>query len=237
MLCVGIDNDHIGQNMWNELAGEGSYECLVDEETHVPRGVRVNPLNPTEIDPADLARKSEWFPSPPILPYREWDWNDGVNRGVVWEDKGASVPHVVNIRSTGWKMLFHPGGGNPRRGIKVHGAWFDEETPRAWFFETIPRLVRWKGRLIWSATPQTANEELMQLIQQARDGSELVDVTWLYLEDNPFISAEGKKLLYDTFAAMSDEDLQVRYYGKPALLGRLVYPMFDMALMGTDGFK
>lgn len=232
-LCVGLDANHIGQNMWHKLSQPGCFQLVPDETTGVPRAVRPDPENPKVIDPIDLARKKLWKPAPAFLPAEEWDY-DG---GIVWSDRGNNVPLVVSIRSTGWKMLWHPSGGNPRRGIDVNFSWFDEEIAQdAWYYETMPRLLKRDGSFLWSATPQSANEILVKLLARAEAGDENVEAYWLYLEDNPYISPEAKKKMYDDFASMSEEDLAVRYYGKLAILGRKVYPQFDMNKIGVDDF-
>lgn len=231
-LCVGLDDNHLAQNMWKELSSEGAFDCIVDPGTKLPRAVRIDPNNRDQIDPYDIEHKDEWFPSPPFLPSHEWDHPDGI----AWRDRQIGSPAVVRIKSTGWTMLWHPSGGNPRRGIKIDLAWFDEETSKEWFFETIPRLMRRNGRFIWTATPQTGNEELMQLMTAAQEGSEFVHCTTLLIEDNPYIPEAQKRIAYETYKRMSDEDLEVRWYGRSAMLGRKVYPQYNPRELWVQGY-
>lgn len=116
-------------------------------------------------------------------------------------------------------------------------AWFDEETSKEWFFETVPRLMRRNGRFIWTATPQTGNEELMQLMQAADEGSEFVGCWTLLIENNPYIPEVQKRIAYETYQRMSDEDLEVRWFGRSAMLGRKVYPQYDPRKMWVGGFE
>lgn len=233
ILCVGLDDNHLAQNMWRELTKEGSFDCIIDRDTKMPRAVRVDPADGTRIDPDDAQRESEWFESPPFLPPEEWDYADGI----AYRDRQIGSPALTRIKSSGWTMLWHPSGGNPRRGIKVRAAWFDEEVTKEWFFETIPRLMRYSGRFIWSATPQTGNEELMHLINAADQGSDIIEVFRLLIADNPYIPEESKRVAFQTYQRMSQEDLEVRWYGRSAMLGRKIYPEYDPRFLWVDGYE
>lgn len=226
MLCVGLDGDHIGQNMWHKLTSPTLFQTVPDELTGARRAVRPNPLDPRHLDPIDLARQDQWEWAPPLLPPEQWDYKGGI----VWEDKGKNVPRVVNIRSNGWKMLWHPSGGKERRGIEIDFAWFDEEIERkTWYFETVPRLLRRNGRFLWSATPQTEEYLLLNLHQRVMAGEPGIEEFQLQLDDNPYIPDEAKKLMHAKFSSMSADDLAVRYYGQFAALKKKIYGGWDMS--------
>lgn len=231
LLCVGLDEDHIS-HMWGDiLTKEGLFQIVPDEITGAPRAVRPDPNDPRHIDPIDLDRQDLWQPSPPFIPQDQWDWPGGI----VWRDKGKNAPAIVRIKSTGWKMTFHPSGGVPKRGIAITDAWFDEEIANMlWITETIPRLVKDDGYFVWSATPQTASEELVKMHARVLRGDDDIEEFTLYLEDNPYISDAAKKRMYDSIAAYGDEELAVRYFGEWAVYGRKIYPQWDMNKLGTD---
>jgi hypothetical protein len=232
MLCVGLDEDHIGQNMWQKLSQTRSFQLVPDEVTGAPRAVRADPKDPRHLDPIDLARQDQWTWAPPFIP-PEYAPEDNI----VWENKKKNVPRVVKL-TTGWTMLWHPSGGTPRRGIEIDCAWFDEEIRNSlWFIEVIPRLLRRNGSLIWSATNQTAGEELVKLHRRVEAGDPDVHETTLYLVDNPFISDEAKRRMKETYLAMSQEDYEVRYLGKWSVFANRVYDRWDMHELGVDGFK
>ena len=234
MLCVGLDLDHLAQNMWAMMTLPGQFEIVPDELTGQMRAVRPDPLDPAHIDPIDLKRKSLWVPAPPLLPQSDWDYKGGV----AWEEAAKGCPRQVNIRSTGWKQLWHPSGGKPRRGIKLHAAWWDEEIANAqWFYETLPRLLRWKGRAVWSVTPQDDYVEALKLHQRAIGGDPDVDEFPLCVDDNPYIPDEEKLRLHTMLAALSDAELRSRYYGEWGALSRRIYPSFDISRLGVDGFS
>lgn len=238
MLCVGLDLDHISQNMWAMMTLPGQFDIVPDEHTAMMRAVRPDPNNPEELDPIDLARKELWRPAPPLLPQEEWDWHDGDEKGIHWEDKGAGAPRVVTIRSTRWKMLWHPSGGNPRRGIKLNYAIWDEEIANSqWFYETLPRLLRYGGRAAWSVTPQDSYVEALKLHQRAVSGDKDVDEFFFPIDRNPYIPKENKAKLFRILSQTSDDELRSRYFGEWGALSRRIYPDFDMTRLSANGFN
>lgn len=231
LMSVGLDEDHIS-HMWGDiLTKEGLFQIVPDEITGAPRAVRPDPNDPKHIDPIDLDRMDLWTPAPPFIPQEEWDYPGGI----VWRDKGKNAPAIVKIRSTGWKLTFHPSGGVPKRGIAITDAWFDEEIANMlWITETIPRLVKDDGYFVWSATPQTASEELVKMHDRIlREEPDIEEFT-MYLEENPYISDDAKKRMYDNIATYGDEELAVRYFGEWAVYGRKIYPQWDMNKLATE---
>jgi hypothetical protein len=220
------------------LAMPGAFSVIPDVETGAPRPIRVHPDDPKRIHPEDDARRGEWVDAPPFLPPDEWDYPMAKGYGVAWEDKAIGCPRIVRVRSTGWEMLWHPSGGHPRRGIKIHYFWPDEELSKSdWFYETMPRLLRFGGSMTWSATPQQNEVELYKLHKRVLGGDPDVEEFNLSLEGNPFISVDSKRKMYNTLAAMSQEHLRVRYFGEWGIAGRIVYPQWSMDTLGVDGFN
>lgn len=234
LLCVGLDEDHIS-HMWGDiLTKEGLFYIVPDEINGAPRAVRPDPNDPKHIDPIDLDRQELWQPAPAFIPQEEWDYPGGI----VWRDKGKNAPAIVKIKSTGWKITFHPSGGVPKRGIAITDAWFDEEIANMlWITEVIPRLVKDDGHFVWSATPQTAAEELVRMHNRVLNGDPDIAEFTLYLEDNPYITDDAKKRMHDAISAFGDEELAVRYYGEWAVYGRKIYPQWDMNKLGTDEWE
>lgn len=234
LLCVGLDEDHIS-HMWGDiLTKEGLFQIVPDEITGAPRAVRPDPNDPKHLDPIDLERIDLWRPSPPFIPQEEWDYPGGI----VWRDKGKNAPAIVKIRSTGWKITFHPSGGVPKRGIAITDAWFDEEIANMlWITETIPRLVKDDGYFVWSATPQTASQELVKMHDRVVRGEDDISEFTLYLEENPYITDDAKRRMYESIATFGEEELAVRYFGEWAVYGRKIYPQWDMNKLGTDEWE
>lgn len=234
LVCIGLDEGHIA-HMWQDiLTKEGLFYIVPDEITGAPRAVRPDPNDPRHLDPIDLERQDLWQPSPPFIPEEEWHYPGGI----VWRDKGLGAPALVNIRSTGWKITFHPSGGIPRRGITPTDVWTDDEIRnKTWYPEMAARLVKHDGYFDISATPQMANEELVKMHNQVLAGEPDIEEFTLYLDDNPYIADDAKKRMYNKIAACGDEELAVRYYGEWAVYGRKIYPQWDMNRLGTDEWE
>ena len=230
MICVGKNKDHVGTPMWSKLSRPGAFDIIPDEITGVWRAVRVNPLNPRELDPVDVARKPLWTESPPMLPMDSY-------HKPAWEDARLRVPREVRMIDTDWTMMFRPGGGAEIQGIEANLGWFDEEIERPqWYSETIARLLKRNGSFLWSATPQASTEQLLALHRLCQAGGSSIEEFQLLLEDNPYIPAAAKQEMYDRWAVMGDDELAVRYYGKYAILGRQVYGAWNMDNFGVDSF-
>lgn len=233
-LVVGIHEEHIARNMWPTMVSPGQFQLIPHEITGAPRALHLDPDDPAKIHRDDIARHDEWFDAPALLPEHEWNYRGGI----AWEDKALGCPRLVKIKSTGWQIIFRPSGGDPIRGIRLNYAWFDEEIKKAdWFYETLPRLLRRRGWFTWSATPQEMHIELWKLHKRFLAGDPQVDEFKLSLEKNPFIPADTKREMYNTLAALSDEQLRVRYFGEWGMAGRLVYPQWNTDTLMQQGFE
>ena len=216
-LIVGKNLDHVGDPMWRTLAEPGAFSIIRDEHTRIWRSVRPDPANPKRLDPYDEAYREKWVDAPPLLPRR-------MIKSIAWEAKGKGAPRVVNL-TTGWKMLWHTADGDPRRGIQVNLWNFDEEIKNRQFLpEALRGCMRHGGKGFWSATAQTGGAQLYELHRQAEGGSDDVKAFTLLLDDNPHYTDEEKKAFYDQ---LSEDEREVRYFGKYALAGRRVYSMFN----------
>ena len=216
MLCVGKDSDHISQTQWPKLTQPGAFDIIRDEVTGAWRGVRVDPNNPTQIDPVDLIRRGEWAKSPPLIPEYEI-------KQIAWEDKKRGIPKVVHYKS-GWTQYWHTSEGKPRNGIQIKSAWFDEEVDgRQWLGETLARFLRHKGLFIWSCTPQNATLQLLDLHLKAMSGLPGFVEYSLKVDDNPYFDDESKRRFFDS---VPEDERAVRYYGEYAILGRRIYPEY-----------
>ena len=219
IIAVGKDSDHVGDPMWTKLSRPGEYKIIFDERENRWRAVRPDPNNPRELDPYDLANRDRWRDGEPLLPPRLVDW-----KRISWYLAKQNLPRRVPLK-TGWEIRFYSSEGAPKRGIKAAGAWFDEEIiNRLWYSETIARLVDQRGFFIWSATPQSATEQLLALHSQAEQGQG-VEEFFLHIDDNPYLDREAKQ---EFLGSLTDpEEIEVRYHGRWLLLSLRVYPEFD----------
>lgn len=226
LLAVGKDGDHIGQVMWKKLWWPGAFQVVPDEISGLLRAVRLDPKNPRQIDPIDWERQDKWMPSPPLIPPEDI-------RQIAWEAKNQNIPRLVTT-ANGSEALFHSSKGSPRQGIEVDMFWLDEEIEnKDWISESFARLLDRGGTMMASFTPQASTPAYFELHKKVLAGSRMVEEFNLTLDDNPFISDDAKAQLYESLCDDQNE-LDVRYYGKWAILGRLVYPEFSSTIHIVD---
>lgn len=229
MLAVGKDEDHLGSVMWKKLGWPGAFEVIPDHETGVIRALDIDPNDPQQVAPWDLERRHLWRPAGPLIPPNEI-------AQIAWSKKNEAIPSRVVLKC-GAEMTFHTSKGSPRNGIQVHWAWYDEEIENLkWLAETMPRLVRFDGSFIWSATPQASTPQLFDLHNRFLDGDLGVDEYTLLIADNPYFSKSAKDALFADLLALGEEELAVRWYGKYAIASRKVYPAYSLGEHGVTHF-
>jgi hypothetical protein len=225
VLCVGLDGDHLASPMFSKMYEPGAIKLIRDEHTRLMRAVRPNPNDPTVLDPYDEAYKEKWVDAPPLIPKR-------LLESIAWEHKGKIIPRLVKFK-TGWKQLWRSSKSDSPQGDWYNIGWFDEQLENEDFYRELNRGLMKAGNQgfgIWSATPQTSNEQLLDLREKAEAGVKGVLAVRLQLDDNPHISKESKKEFWDT---LSDEEREVCYFGQYAIVGRRIYGLFN--IMGEHG--
>jgi hypothetical protein len=110
--------------------------------------------------------------------------------------------------------------------------WFDEDLADAnWVSEMRMRLMKRKGRMIWSAMPHLKNDALVNLSrmaeEQKRDEHPNVEEFVMSLLDNPYIDEEEKRKATE---GLSHDEYRARVYGDFCADSVLVYPKFHKDL-------
>lgn len=227
MLAVGKDTKHLGSPMWRKLYFPGAFEIVPDEDTGMWRAVRPDPLDPRHIDPIDLGRQELWKPGPSFIPPSEIET-------LSWENKAEGVPSLAVLKN-GSQARFCASGAFPRQGDENDTVWFDEEIEnKKWLGEALRSTVKPKGILFWSYTPQASTPQAFTLYRRAEAGEAGIEAFFMSIEDNPYLDDEARAAFYRDCAAEGDEHLAVCYYGRDAILGRMVYPTYDLDVHGTD---
>jgi len=227
-LCVGYDEEHIGDPMWRKLARPGAFSMIPDEYTGIMRSVRLDANNPLKLDPYDEAYREKWCDAPPLLPPR-------CIRKIAWQDRGKDIPRHVTTTNN-WKILFRSSKGDAVRGIQINLWQFDEEIKNQQFLpEALRGSMRFDGRGFWSATPQSGGVQLYELHLRAVSDDPDVEAFPLYIVENPFYTDAAKQAFYDS---LSEEERQVRWFGNYAIVGQLVYRTYDpMVTHGCEPFE
>lgn len=219
---VGRDEKHVGEVMYPKLFRAGAFRMIRDEVTREWRSYR-------PWVPADLMRKKQSKPAPPLIPAR-------YVKHIAWKSKGENVPSKITL-TNGWEIDFFSSMGKPPRGSDLDLVWFDEEIFEGeWHPEMLARLLDRNGRLIWGATPQTGTDRLLELhlrceqeymtwldLGQLPDDEPAAREFVILLADNPHIDAAEKKELA---ASLDDVDYAVRIGGEFAIQAAKIYPEF-----------
>ena len=221
-----------------------------DQETGEWRAYRPN-------DPDDQSRSDEARKAPPLIPKRFYDF-----KKIAWENKKDEIPKTIRLKN-GWSMHFFSSLGAPPQGWDVDLVAFDEEIEHPlWYPEMSARLLdrRQKntttgkvksGKFIWSATPQAGTQQLYdlkcrgdeeRLANEELPEDERRDVLGIQvfefgMLENPWVNDDAKREFIAKFADNADE-VDVRVYGKFALLGTRVYSEFmPKGVHGVDTFQ
>jgi hypothetical protein len=229
-IFIGYDEDHLADPIYKKLFKPGEFKLIRDEQTGLLRSVRLDPTDPDQLDPYDLAHKEKWVDAPPLIPPR-------FIRRMAWEDSAKEIPRVTEL-TTGWRILWRASGGKPPQGVQAALVWADEEIRHStlWVNELIPRLIKTGGRFLWSATPREGGPELYELREKADAGSPYVDRFTFLIDRNPYMTPE-EKLAFKSLLTSEDE-VAVRYYGEYALVGRKIYQTYDPSgVHGCEPFE
>ena len=230
-LVVGQELDDIAR-LWRTCS-EPSFKRIRDERTGLWRAVRPDPHNPKVLDPYDDAYREKWRDAPPLLAPR-------MVSSIAWENKSKRIPRVV-VFVNGWKVLFRSSSGNPPQGDHYHHVLFDEQLEDDGFYSEANRGLTqlasdgvYSPRGNWSATSQTVNIQLDELRRDAEAGVSYVRAFKANIDDNPFITEAGKREFYES---LSDDEREVRYYGKNAILTKMIYGIYEpMGIHGCEPF-
>lgn len=225
---VGYDEKHLGEVIFPKLfaTGPDSIKMIRDLETHQWRSYR--PWEPTDAD-----RQHEIKFAPPVIPPRF------VKGKISWRKAGLAIPEKVRLIN-GWELNFYSSKSKPAQGKAYDVAWFDEELERqhpSWCHEMPMRLADREGRFFWTATAHVGGDDLLRMHEDAEmlKGTENAAVQEFFMGilDNPHITAESKKQIYEDFKD-NPQELEVRYFGNYARYGTLVYPEFSMRVHGMS---
>jgi hypothetical protein len=239
-MVVAWDMRDTGLILYRALFQEGHFQIIYDPELK-----RIRAFRPwAEWDRAYVEKARD---APPLVPPR-------FVQNTSWTKKGEDQAALVKMVN-GSELLFFSGLGLPRKGLKLHGAWVDEElqTP-AWIIEIQARLVDHDGLFYWTASPQNGTPELLNLIEFAGQEQEKVAESlaerekWAGLgmaahyplyqpkceefhveqTDNPHLSEKSKSDFATIITAISDDENEadIRIRGETSVTGNLVFPEF-----------
>lgn len=213
-FVVGKNGDHIGRKMYRTLFRAGAFQILRDKRTGMWRAYR-----PYRQD--DLKRAREAKLAPPLIPPR-------LIKEIAWVNKKENWPNVVRLHN-GWEIFFFTSLGKPPQGDTVDWVWFDEEiVDPEWYPEMAARLIKKRGRFVWSATPQAGTDQLYAMHERAEDEAQLglnnVHEFIVLLEDNKHVSDADRKAFE---SKLTEEQRMVRVGGEFVLMASKVFPEYQ----------
>lgn len=217
---IGINWNHIGDNMYRLLFRAGEFDIIRDAATGKWRVATKE----------EKESKQEGIkPSPPFIPHSEiaedsWDW----------ENKKAKQLHSVTFKNDESRLVFYPSTADlPSQGDKVHAIWIDENIDNPdHYTEWQMRVSDLDGQVVWSAWPTNQpNPAMNGLMERGNAQADLDDPQTLYFRfrgsDNPFSTTKTRSYVLST---MSDEESAARDTGEVDMNAWLMYPRFRPAL-------
>lgn len=217
MVCLGMDEGHIGRTIHKYLFRPGAFKIIQDEETDKWRAWK----------PwlgSDWQRKSEAKDAPPLIPERfikEW----------AWKKRAQHVFEICELHN-GWTIYAMGSKGDPSQGFQADLVHIDEDLERPeWYDEMIARLSMRDGKLRWSALPHAKNDALVNLCERAEDeaGKENAStrVFKATIFDNPFMPEQVKQENIKRWKAKGEDEFRKRALGELVTDSVLMYPNFS----------
>lgn len=229
---VGKHLKHIGDTIYTKLFRRGFFKVIRGGDGEWQAFL---PWNPDH-----AVRAAEAVDSEPLIPGR-------YVVSISYENKAENEISAFTIRTPRgeWIVRCFSAKGSLPQGNAVDLVLLDEEIQRSpdgeWYPEMLARLVDRKGRLIWSAAPQSGFENLQEVCDRADHQLEV----WradpvnnpppeivrfdIVLSDNRFQASENVAWFERN---LSDEDRLVRFEGVNANSTLRMYPEFSLKVHG-----
>jgi len=216
VVCLGYDEKHITR-MHDYLLRAGEFQMIWD---HEKKGYRT--YNPK----FDSARASEARPAPPLIPRR-------YIKQISWISKKDRIFAKITLHN-GWEIWGFSSRGEPAQGFKADLVHIDEDIQiQSWYSEMLARLsMQEKGRLIWTAMPQSKNDAMVNLVNRARQEEEDEDprpsakVFKATIFDNIYLPESVIEQNVKAWKAEGEEVYLRRAKGEMILDHRQMYPTF-----------
>jgi len=227
LVCLGMDEGHIGRTIHKYLFRTGSFEIIKDEETGHWRSWK--PWNES-----DWERKEQTRPAPPLIPER-------FIKKFAWKKRAQHVFEICEL-TNGWIIYAMGSKGDPAQGFQADLVHIDEDLEKPeWYDEMIARLSMRDGKLRWSALPHAKNDALINLTERAEDEKGMANPSTLVIRatifDNPFMPEQVKQENIKRWKARGDDEYRKRALGEMVTDSVLMYPTFSKDLHGSIRFE
>jgi len=217
MVCLGMDEGHIGRTIHKYLFRDGSFKIIKDLNTRRWRAWK------PWIE-SDWERKSEAKPAPPLIPER-------FIKQFAWKKRAQHVFEICELHN-GWTIYAMGSKGDPSQGFQADLVHIDEDLERSeWYDEMIARLSMRDGKLRWSALPHSKNDALVNLAERAEDEEGTPNASTMVFRatifDNPFMPEQVKQENIKRWKAKGEDEFRKRALGELVTDSVLMYPNFS----------
>ena len=227
LVCLGMDEGHIGRTIHKYLFRSGAFKIIKDEKTGHWRSWK-----PWDKD--DWARKEQTQPAPPLIPER-------FIKKFAWKKRAQHVFEICELIN-GWIIYAMGSKGDPAQGFQADLVHIDEDLEKPeWYDEMIARLSMRDGKLRWSALPHAKNDALINLTERAEDEKNMANPSTMVIRatifDNPFMPEQVKQENIKRWKAKGDDEYRKRALGEMVTDSVLMYPTFSKDLHGSVRFE
>jgi len=217
MVCLGMDEGHIGRTIHKYLFRAGAFRIIKDLETKEWRSFK--PWLESDWD-----RKADAKPAPPLIPPR-------FIKRFAWKKRAQHVFEVCELHN-GWIIYAMGSKGDPAQGFQADLVHIDEDLEKPeWYDEMIARLSMRDGKLRWSALPHSKNDALVNLVERAEDekadknSSTVIFRATIF--DNPYMPEHVKQENIKRWMKRGDDEYRKRALGEMVTDSVLMYPTFS----------
>jgi len=223
LVCLGMDEGHIGRVIHKYLFRAGSFKIIRDLKTSHWRSWK------PWIE-SDWARKEEAKPAPPLVPPR-------YIKRFAWKKRAQHVFEMCELHN-GWVIYAMGSKGEPSQGFQADLVHIDEDLERPeWYDEMIARLSMRDGKIRWSALPHSKNDALINLTERAEDEAKeenpSTQVIRATIFDNPFMPEQVKQENIKRWRKKGDDEYRKRALGEMVTDSILMYPTFSKDIHGA----
>jgi len=217
IVCLGMDEGHIGRTIHKYLFRAGSFKIIRDPGTGLWRAWK-------PWIKADWENRKDAKPAPPLIPNR-------FIKRFAWKKRAQHVFEVCELHN-GWIIYAMGSKGDPAQGFQADLVHIDEDLEKPeWYDEMIARLSMRDGKLRWSALPHSKNDALVNLVERAADEAAMDKPSTIVYRatifDNPFMPEQVKKENIKRWQARGDDEYRKRALGEMTTDSILMYPTFS----------
>ena len=217
MVCLGMDEGHIGRTIHKYLFRAGAFKIIKDHITG-----RWRAWKPWLKE--DWKQRKSAKPAPPLIPPR-------YIKRFAWKKRAQHVFELCELKN-GWTIYAMGSKGDPAQGFQADLVHIDEDLEKPeWYDEMIARLSMREGRLRWSALPHAKNDALVNLVERAEDEEKLDNASTIVIRatifDNPFMPEQVKEENIKRWKAKGEDEFRKRALGEMVTDSVLMYPTFS----------